>query len=241
MPGAGGIAAIGVGSSLAISLLSGDSGAEDAARAQAAAKQKAIETLQRNLAPFRDVGTAALPGLAEASTAQGLDARLQEIFAGGSFRGLVEERGRAVQGQLAASGQSRSGAGLLAAARVPTDIGLQLEQLTQGRLGQLSNIGLQAAGNLGQGVASLQAGIGRDIGAGILTEQQAKAAQLQQAVQAGTGIAGLFAPQSGAPLSVAPGGGSNFQFQPGGPGPGPIAATSTGSAAQIAASLFGGI
>ncbi len=241
MPGAGGIAAIGVAGSLASSFLGGGGdAAQEAAAAQAAAKQQAIETLQRNLAPFRDAGTAALPGLQAASSLQGIDQRLGDIFGGGTFRNLVDERTRAVEGRDAASGNLRSGAGLLAAAQVPTDIGLQLEQLGQGRLSQLSGIGLQAAGNLGGGVAGLQAGIGQDIGSGILTDQQAKAANIQNAFGTGIGLAGLFAPQAGQPLQAAPQG-AQFTQQPGGVGPGPVAAIGTGGAAQAAVNqLFGG-
>ena len=242
MPGAGGIAAIGAVATLASGFL-GDSGgaAQEAAAQQAAAKQQAIATLQRNLAPFRDVGTAALPGLEAASSLQGIDQRLGDIFQGGTFRNLVDERTRAVEARDAAGGNFRSGAGLLAAARVPTDIGLQLEQLGQGRLSQLSNIGLNAAGNLGGGVANLQAGIGRDIGSGILTEQQANAANIQNAIQAGTGVAGLFAPQTNQPLQ--PGQQQQPQTIQGVPGLSPqppiggVAATQPG---QAVASLFGG-
>jgi hypothetical protein len=246
MPGAGGIAAIGIGASLAGSFLGGGGdAASEAAAAQAAAKQRAIETLQRNLAPFRDAGTQALPGLQQASTIGGLDERLGQIFGGGQFQNLVGERSRAVQGQLAASGQSRSGAGLLAAARVPTDIGLQLEQLTQGRLGSLAGMGLNAAGNLGGGVAGLQAGIGQDIGSGILGDAQAQAAQFQNALNTGIGAAGLFAPTAGAPLQGgAPGGGGQFiqqqGFGGGGFGGGNPGTSVDSVSASLQGSLFGG-
>ena len=248
MPGAGGIAAIGVGASLAGSFLGGGGdAASEAAAAQAAAKQRAIETLQRNLAPFRDAGTQALPGLQEASTIGGLDARLGQIFGGGQFQNLIAERTRAVEGRDAASGNFRSGAGLLNAAQVPTDIGLQLEQLTQGRLGSLAGIGLNAAGNLGGGVAGLQAGIGQDIGSGILGDAQAQAAQFQNALNTGVGVAGLFAPQQGAALQAGTqglGGGSgsniglgNFTQQPSGVNPGTDVDSITRS---LQGSLFGG-
>jgi hypothetical protein len=221
----------------------GGDAAQEAAAQQAAAKQQAIQTLQRNLAPFRDVGTAALPGLEAASSLQGIDQRLGDIFAGGTFRNLVDERTRAVEGRDAASGNLRSGAGLLAAARVPTDIGLQLEQLGQGRLSDLSNIGLNAAGNLGTGVANLQSGIGRDIGSGILTDAQAQAAQVQNALNTGVGVAGLFAPQAGQPLQAPQQQPQQFGgVQPQPVGPGPVAAVGTGGAAQAAINqLFGGL
>jgi hypothetical protein len=89
----------------------------------------------------------------------------------------VAERGRAVQGQLAAGGLTRSGAGLQAAAAVPTELALQLEQILNQRQGGLVQTGFEAAGGIGGGVAGLQAGIGRDIGSGIVTDAQAKAGQ----------------------------------------------------------------
>jgi hypothetical protein len=218
----------------------GGDAASEAAAAQAAAKQQAIATLQKNLSPFVEAGTGALPGLQQASTLGGIDQRLGDIFGGGTFRNLVDERTRAVENRNAAGGNFRSGAGLLAAAQVPTDVGLQLEQLGQGRLSQLSGIGLNAAGNLGGGVANLQAGIGRDIGSGILGQAQGDAAQVQNAINTGVGVAGLFAPQAGQSLQAAPQG-AQFIQQPGGAGPGPAAAIGTGGATQVAINqLFGG-
>jgi hypothetical protein len=241
MPGAGGIAAIGIGTSLAAGFLGGGGdAASEAAAAQAAAKQQAIATLQKNLSPFVEAGTGALPGLQQASTLGGIDQRLGDIFGGGTFRNLVDERTRAVENRNAAGGNFRSGQGLLDAARVPTDIGFQIEQLGQGRLSQLSGIGLNAAGNLGGGVANLQAGIGRDIGSGILGQAQGDAAQIQNAINTGVGVAGLFAPTAGAPLQAGAQG-AQFTQQPGGVGPGPVAAIGTGGAAQVAINqLFGG-
>lgn len=163
-----------------------------AGAAQAAGKQQGIETLTRELSPFRDAGLQGLEGILQGSTAQGFGANLQELLSGGALQPLVAERGRAVQGQLAAGGLTRSGAGLQAAAAVPTDLALQIEQMLNQRQGGLAETGFQAASGIGGGVAGLQAGIGRDIGAGIVTDAQAKSAQQGQLFDIATTAASFF-------------------------------------------------
>lgn len=163
-----------------------------AAQAQAAGKRQGIETLTRELSPFRDVGLTALPGLERGATAAGLGQNIQELLAGGVLAPLVAERGRAVQGQLAAGGLTRSGAGLQAAAAVPTDLALQLEQMLSGRQSGLAGLGFEAAQGIGTGVANLQTGIGRDISSGILGQAQAKAGQQEQLFNIGTTVASFF-------------------------------------------------
>ncbi len=148
-----------------------------AAAAQVAGKERGIETLTQELSPFRDAGLQGLEAFQQGSTAQGFGANLQELLSGGALQPLIAERGRAVQGQLSAGGLTRSGAGLQAAAAVPTDLALQIEQMLSGRQGGLAETGFQAASGIGGGVAGLQAGIGRDIGSGIVTDAQAKAGQ----------------------------------------------------------------
>ena len=63
-----------------------------------------------------------------------------------------------MQGQLGAGGQFRSGNALTAAAAIPTDLGLQLENLLTQRSAGLSGGGQQAA--LGLGGLGAQAGQG---------------------------------------------------------------------------------
>jgi hypothetical protein len=163
-----------------------------AAQAQAAGKQQGIETLTRELTPFREAGLQGLEGLLQGSTAQGFGANLGELLGGGALQPLIAERGRAVQGQLAAGGLTRSGAGLQAAAAVPTDLALQIEQMLSGRQAGLAQTGFEAASGIGGGVAGLQAGIGRDIGAGIVTDAQAKAGQQQGLLSLASTAASFF-------------------------------------------------
>ena len=177
-----------------------------AAEAQVAGGQQGIDEImrqfgitQQNISPFIQAGIGALPGLTQGTTAGGLDARLREILNTDIFGGLVEERGRAVQSQSAATGQSRSGFGLQEAARVPTELALELEQLLTGRSSQLAGRGQQAAFGLGQlggqaagGIADLFQAQGRARGAGIVTDAQAEAQRAQQQLNTAATIGSIF-------------------------------------------------
>lgn len=164
--------------------------ASEAAGVQNQFLDKALSTLQEqfgitqeNLQPFISAGTEALGGVTQGTTAGGLDARLAEIFNTDIFGSLVDERTRAVQGQLGAGGLTRSGTAQQEIANVPTDIGLQIENLLSGRQSALAGTGLNAATGLGQFGAQFagnQAGIqgqqGQNIGSGIIGDAQAAAA-----------------------------------------------------------------
>ena len=177
-----------------------------AAEAQVAGGQQGIDEIrkqfgitQQNIAPFLQAGTGALGQVQQGTTAGGLDARLREILNTDIFGGLVEERGRAVQGQLAATGQSRSGFGLQEAARVPTELALGLEQLLTGRSQQLAGQGFGAATNLGQfgaqasgNIANLFGQQGKARGAGIVTDAQAEAQRAQQQLNTVATIGSIF-------------------------------------------------
>jgi len=124
---------------------------------------------------------------------------LGRIFDTDIFKSLTEERGRAVSGQLAASGQRRSGTGLLEAARVPTEIGLGLENLLTARSTDLATGGRQAAlglGSLGlqsaQAISSLQQATGRAVAGGIVTDQQAAAQRGQNSLNIASTLGSLF-------------------------------------------------
>lgn len=186
-------------------LFGGDDG-EEAARIQAAAFQKAIDELRRqfdltqeNISPFLTAGQEAVPGLVQASTAGGLDLRLSELADTDIFGTLVDERTRSVQNQLAAGGQTRSGAGLLEAGKVPTDILLFLEQLTGNRLANLAGSGQNAAIGLGSlgaqsagQIAGLTGRIGETTAAGLLTDAQADAERSKQLFNLGGTATSLF-------------------------------------------------
>jgi hypothetical protein len=155
--------------------------------------QQAIDEMRRqfgitqdNISPNITAGHGQIPSLIQGTTAGGLNERLAQIFNTDTFGSLVEERGRAVQGQLAAGGLTRSGTALQEAARVPTDIGLMLEQMLTGRSAGLVNTGVNAATNLGNigaanssGIADLLNKSGVAGSSGIITDAQTDAAGSQ--------------------------------------------------------------
>lgn len=151
---------------------------------------------EEDLRPFIDQGLNALPGIQQGQTAQGLDERLAEIFNTDTFRNLVDERGRAVAGRNAATGNFRSGAGRLNAANVPTEIGLALEQLLTNRLGQSADTGLNTALNLGNfrgakstNAAKILGNIGNLEAQAELLSGQSKATQAENFLNTLTNVA----------------------------------------------------
>lgn len=191
--------------SLAAGLLGGPGAGGGAAQFQTQANREAIAEIKRqfeitqgNIAPFLEAGQAAAPGVGRAATIGGFGERLGELFGGGALDPLVEERTRAVQGQLAAGGLTRSGAGARAIADIPTQLGLQIENLLAGRGQQLFGQGQGAAlglGQLGGQAAGQQAGLFQGIGQaqsqGSLLDAQLRAQRNQQLIQ-GVGEAGSF-------------------------------------------------
>ncbi len=178
----------------------------EAARETGRFSRQAIEELRRQfgitqeqIAPFIEAGVGALPEVVRGATTGGLSERLGEIFETPIFERLVGERGRAVEGQLAAGGLTRSGTALEEAAAIPTDIGLALESLLSGRQTALAGTGQAATfgqAGLGAGtstnIANLLTQQGRDIASGILTDAQARAAGGQNIVNLATTAAGIF-------------------------------------------------
>ena len=173
---------------------------------QQAFNQEAIDELTRqfdlsrkDLSPFVKSGKQQLGALRDASTPEGLDALLAQLFDTDIFGSLVEERGRAVEGQLAAGGLTRSGTALTEAARVPTDIGLALESLLTGRKQALAGAGQSAAfgvANLGAQTSSSISQILNVSGIagaeGIQTNQKASAAGSQNLLNTAATIAAIF-------------------------------------------------
>ncbi len=114
--------------------------------------------------PFFNAGQQGIEGLLQGSTTEGFGQRLEDILGGSAFGGLVDERQRALQGQLAAGGLTRSGTALEEAAAIPTDLAFQIENALTGRSQNLASLGLEGA----RGGAGLQ-GI-----SAMLTQSQAQ-------------------------------------------------------------------
>lgn len=184
----------------------GGSSGKRAANAQVQANQASInemrrqfDTTQQNITPFLQAGQGAIDGVESGATVGGMDEMLAQIFNSDIFGSLVGERERAVQGQLAAGGQMRSGMGLQEAARVPTDLGLMLEQMLNGRQQNLMQTGLGAATGLGQmgqnnsaNIGNMMSQSGDAISSGIITDQQAKAKGQQNMLNTAATIGGMF-------------------------------------------------
>lgn len=184
----------------------GSDAGETAAGFETAANQQAIEEIRRqfdvtrgDILPFLEAGQRQIPALEQRATPGGLDQILGQIFNTDIFGSLVEERGRAVEGQLAAGGLTRSGTALAEAARVPTDIGLQIEQLLTGRSQALAGGGQSAASSLGQfgsqsagGIANLLSQSGQSQASGLLADEQADAAGSQNFLNTAATVASIF-------------------------------------------------
>lgn len=133
---------------------------------------------------------------------------------GEAFRALIDERQRGIQGQLAAGGLTRSGSALQEAARIPTDLGFQIEQLLTGRSQSLAGQAQAGAGAVGQfgagasgGISSLAQASGQAISSGILADQQAAAQGASNiGTLAGAGIGGFFGGLPGAQIGAGLGG-----------------------------------
>lgn len=194
--------------------------AVEAARIQAEAQREGLDAMLEQLgitreafAPFLEAGVGALPELQRGiqpqrgATAGGLEDILSEIMGGEAFGGLVSERQRGIQGQLAAGGLTRSGRAVEEAAAIPTDLAFQIENMLFGReqagevariqgLQNLVQTGLGAAGTSGaQGgtistqIAQQLGGIGQTQAGGVTGSAQALASGIlggQQAQAQGT-------------------------------------------------------
>lgn len=137
---------------------------------------------QKTVAPFLNAGRAGLSSIQESATLDGLGDTLGRIFNGSQLDPLIEERTRAAQGQLAAGGLTRSGTALETVAAIPQELGLQIEQLLQGRQAGLADLGFNSAqllGNFGQNSASsINSNLsqqGQNTASGILGKAQAQA------------------------------------------------------------------
>lgn len=193
-----------------------------AGRAQAAAYGRGIDEQRRQfdavqalLAPLVGAGRDALPGLTEGSTVEGFDARIAQILGSDTFKALIGDRTKAVQNQLANAGLMRSGAGVEAAARIPTDLALAIEQALYGRTDNLAKFGQASAtgqaaigGDISGRISQLMGQQGEAIAGGIIGGQQARAAITGNLINAGTtlGAAALMMPAAPAAAAGLPAG-----------------------------------
>ncbi|MEW8548583.1 MAG: tail fiber domain-containing protein [Candidatus Thiodiazotropha sp.] len=201
---------------------SGNKAAKRAAEAQVKSTQLGVDELRRqfdatqaNLSPFIEAGQGMIGGVTSAATPEGWAEAVGRLLNGGVLQPLINERERAVQGQLASSGLRRSGAGLRAAADIPVDLAMAIEQQLYGRQANLMGSGQNAAGGLGAlgantsgGVANLFSQMGQAQGNAILQGQQADAQNRSNLLSAGLTGASIAAALPGATAGTIAGGAS---------------------------------
>ena len=168
--------------------------------AEAIAEQRRqFDITQGNVNPFIEAGTGALPDLIQGATVGGLDQRFADLANTDIFKTLLGEGQRAVQSQLGALGQRRSGQGFQVTQQLPTSILAGLEQLLSGRQQNLAGSGQNAALGLGSlgaanagNIGNLLVGQGQNLSSGILADAQAKAQDVQNIISVGTTAAAFF-------------------------------------------------
>ncbi len=135
---------------------------KQAAQAQIDSSERALERQLELLAPFRELGVEALPGLLGLSTPEGQAQYYQDYYQSPQF---AAQSSAARNQQLAAAEATGGLMGSSTAnnlARISPTLGLNALQNQQNLYGQLANIGLSGAGS--------QAGF---VGQQTLAEQQA--------------------------------------------------------------------
>lgn len=120
-----------------------------AARAGIGEQRRQFDATSARLAPFFQAGMGALPDVANASTAGGLDERLHAIMTGSAFPELLKYRQDAASNAMSQAGLTRSGEAVRQAAQTPTDLAMLLEQQLFGRQQGLMGTGQNAAAGLG--------------------------------------------------------------------------------------------
>lgn len=182
----------------------GSGGAERAIKestAQAVGELKRqFGVTQENLQPFLEAGKGALPDFLRGTTLEGLSQNLSKIFDTDIFGDLVGERRNILESGASAQGTTRGGGFFKDLADIPLESGLGIEQLIQGRLGELVGLGSGTAQKLGQtgasnatNIASLLQGQGSNV-ASLRSQQSAqKSASRQGLLNAGIGAVALLA------------------------------------------------
>ncbi len=113
-------------------------------------QDQAFSNISDRLAPYVEAGPEAFAELQRASTIEGLDSRLRDIYSSRSFSAAIDQARNEAASSAAAAGLSRSAAGIQALSRLPLDQALQIEQALYGRTGAIADAGLVTTGTLNQ-------------------------------------------------------------------------------------------
>lgn len=153
------------------------------------------------LQPYADQGQQFLQPQAQGATLAGFGQNMGDIYNSPALQPMIDERMRDATSYMASQGLSRSGGAVQAAADIPAELAMQLEQMLYGRGTNQLETGYNASQNLaglGQGdaanIANLYGNQGSAQASGILGKQQARQAGFSNIVGAGSGaLSGLGA------------------------------------------------
>lgn len=158
---------------------------QNQAQERALAEQKRqYDGAVKRFQPYAQMGEQFIDDVSEASTIEGLDARLAKILDSKTFGAMYGGRMDAAQNQMAQVGMSRSGAALEEAASVPTNLAMAIEGQLYGR--QMNNVGI------GQAAAAHQVASGQNYANNASNIMTTTAANIgNQAIQS-AGMQGQF-------------------------------------------------
>lgn len=158
---------------------------QNQAQERALAEQKRqYDGAVKRFQPYAQMGEQFIDDVSEASTIEGLDARLAKILDSKTFGAMYGDRMDAAQNQMAQVGMSRSGAALEEAASVPTNLAMAIEGQLYGR--QMNNVGI------GQAAAAHQVASGQNYANNASNIMTTTAANIgNQAIQS-AGMQGQF-------------------------------------------------
>jgi len=97
------------------------------------------------LQPYADAGIPALAGLEQGSTLEGFGGGLSDIFNSPAIQPLIQDRMRAADSAFGSAGLTRSGGAIQAAADIPTELAMMIEELINGRQSQLAGLGVESS------------------------------------------------------------------------------------------------
>jgi hypothetical protein len=178
---------------------------KDASKATQAGMQKGVDYIQNNqdqyrgqIQPYADQGGQFLQPQAQGATLQGFGQNMNDMYNSNALQPMIDERMRDANSYMSSQGLSRSGGAAQAAADIPAEMMMQLEQMLYGRGSNMLDTGYNANQNLAQfgqqdatNIANLYSGQGAAESSGILGKQQARQAGFENIANTGMTLAAM--------------------------------------------------
>ncbi|WP_347851975.1 tail fiber domain-containing protein [Planktomarina sp.] len=149
---------------------SADLQAQAAARALAEQARQYNQTVER-FQPYVDLGNDSISAFDNASTIQGYDDRLGQIFDSSNFGALRKDRQEVADDYSSRIGLTRSGAAIEQASDISTGLGREIENQLYGRLGNNVGVGQNSVAQVGafgqnyaNAVGNIETGTAANIG-----------------------------------------------------------------------------